>query len=99
MPAALVDALRQQGSDQRGRPGLGGLLGGPTRPTRCTAGPSSGSRPGRRDAGARPGRRRLGGPGAHDGVARRPRRGGCDPTPDQAAFAALTGGSRSATSP
>ncbi|MFF7602947.1 hypothetical protein [Streptomyces mirabilis] len=48
--------------------------------------------PGRRGTGAPPGRRPLGGSGAPNGEARRPRRGGRDPpTPDQAAFAALTG--------
>ncbi|MFE2423271.1 hypothetical protein [Streptomyces hokutonensis] len=92
LPSALVDALRQKVADLFGRPGLGGLLGGPD--------PS--------DALHRWTEFRLGAPDAATRVPRLaaadwagPARTavplddlaavGVTPTPDQAAFAALTG--------
>lgn len=92
MPAALVDALRQQGSDQFGRPGLGGLLGGPD-PSDALhrwaefrlAAPDAVARVPRLAAAD------WAGP-AHTTVPLEDLAAvGVIPTPDQAAFAALTG--------
>ncbi|SEF02853.1 hypothetical protein SAMN05216489_09742 [Streptomyces sp. 3213] len=92
LPAALVDALRQRGSDHFGRPGLGGLLGGPDPSDalhRWTefrlAAPDAASRAPRLAAAD------WAGP-AHTTVPLDDLAAvGVTPTPDQAAFAALTG--------
>lgn len=92
LPAALVDALRKRGSDLFGRPGLGGLLGGPDPSDalhRWTefrlAAPDAPARVPRLAAAdwAGPAHRTV----RVDELAAV----GVTPTPDQAAFAALTG--------
>ncbi|MFJ1535382.1 hypothetical protein ACIOFV_44575 [Streptomyces mirabilis] len=92
LPTALVDALRKTGSDPFGRPGLGGLLGGPDPPDalhRWTefrlATPDAAARVPRLAAAhwAGPAHRTV----RLDDLAAV----GVTPTPDQAAFAALTG--------
>ncbi|WP_427917245.1 hypothetical protein [Streptomyces sp. cg40] len=92
LPAALVDALRTTGSDPFGRPGLGGLLGGPDPSDalhRWTefrlAAPDAAARVPRLAAAD------WAGP-AHMTVSLDYLAAvGVTPTPDQAAFAALTG--------
>ncbi|WP_405854208.1 hypothetical protein OG407_01550 [Streptomyces sp. NBC_01515] len=92
LPAVLVDALREKGADVFGRPGLGGLLGGPDPSDalhRWTefrlAAPDAAARVPRLAAAdwAGPAHRTV----SLDDLAAV----GVIPTPDQAAFAALTG--------
>ncbi|MEW1828224.1 hypothetical protein [Streptomyces sp. NPDC088196] len=92
LPAALVDALRRTGSDPFGRPGLGGLLGGPDPSDalhRWTefrlAAPDAAARAPRLAAADWAGPAR--GTVSLDDLAAV----GVTPTPDQAAFAALIG--------
>ncbi|MEV0736762.1 hypothetical protein AB0I51_12510 [Streptomyces sp. NPDC050549] len=92
LPSALVDALRKRGADSFGRPGLGGLLGGPDPSDalhRWTefrlAAPDAAARAPRLAAAdwAAPAHTTV----SLDDLAAM----GVTPTPDQAAFAALTG--------
>ncbi|WP_026179042.1 hypothetical protein [Streptomyces hokutonensis] len=92
LPGALVDALRQEGADPFGRPGLGGLLGGPDPSDalhRWTefrlAAPDAATRVPRLAAADWAGSAHT--TASLDDLAAV----GVTPTPDQAAFAALTG--------